>query len=306
MTFSRNTILIVGLTLFLLWYVSSWAYQTQFSEPRLKLGNKISQLSKEIEWGRNQYAMMEQFYKQTYGFYYRSLPRVSNDARSQYSFWLLELLQYSGFENNRINDNSRTLIPLGADYRFSVQCTGSLSQLSQFLFEFYYAPFLHRIATMTLVPIEGNADKLSLSMIISVLALQPRQTNDPYPTMNQIPTGWYPRLASNDPASYQVVAERNLLQTAKGGIDRAEYAFLTAIIHFDNQKEVWFSVRTDDSIIKARLGDSISVGSFSGKIVEIFDQDIVLDRGGTRWLLTTGESLKEAFALPPETVGKDD
>jgi hypothetical protein len=153
-----------------------------------------------------------------------------------------------------------------------------------------------------LVPDEKNKDKMTFSMSVSALALRPRDPKDPYPAMNQLPVGWYvPRLASNDLATYQVIADRNLLQTAKGGVDKAEYTRLTGILLLDGQKEVWFSVLTDDSRITLKLGDQIISGSFSGKIVEILEQDIVVEREGTRWLLTTGEFLTEAFALPPES-----
>jgi hypothetical protein len=110
------------------------------------------------------------------------------------------------------------------------------------------------------------------------------------------------RLATNDLSAYQVIEDRDLLQTAKGGIDKADYTFLSAIFHQDDQQEVWFSVRTDGSRITAKLGDTIHSGSFVGKVVEILDQDIVLDRNGSRWLLSNGENLSEAFALPPETA----
>jgi hypothetical protein len=141
-------------------------------------------------------------------------------------------------------------------------------------------------------------------MTINVLALN----TYPYPPPlgNQLPTGIVPRSAFNDLAMYQVIAERNLLQTARGGIDQADFTFLTAIFEINNQKKVWFSVRTDDSRIEAKLGDLIRSGSFSGRLVEILDYDIVLDRNGERWLLTAGESLNQAFALPPETAGKNE
>ena len=164
---------------------------------------------------------------------------------------------------------------------------------------------------MTLRPIEGNAEQLEFSMTINALVMDLRTFHTMvnglamnvqyYPPTNQLPTGFIPRLAFNDLTAYQVISERHLLQTARGGIDRADYTFLTAILEIGNQTEVWFSVRTDDTLIKARLGDTIRSGSFSGRLVEILDQDIVLDRNGERWLLTTGESLEQAFALPPET-----
>ena len=297
----RNLILIVGLALFLIGYVGYWAYTSLYLEPRKELGNEIAKLSGEIDRGRNNLNMRKQSWNQNQGFYYRSLPRTPNDAQ-QYSFWLFELLQYSGLDDNRVDDGSYSRVPTGWNYRFTVQCTGSLSQLSYFLFEFYYAPFLHRITSMTLTPTEGNREKLTFSMTVNALALQPRDLNDPYPSRDQLPTGFIiPRLMFNDLAVYNVIAERNIMQTAKGGTDPADYTFLSAIITNDGQEEVWFSVRTDDSLIKTKLGGSIHSGSFSGRVVEILDQDIVLDRNGSRWLLTVGESLNEAFVLPPET-----
>jgi hypothetical protein len=300
---SRNFILILGLALFFLWYLSSWAYRTLYAEPRQRLGNEIAKLTNEIETGRRNYTMMSQFFEQAKGFYARSLPKIPNDARSLYSFWLLELLQYSGFEDVHVDGGQPSRLPFGADYRYNIRCTGSLPQFSRFLFEFYYAPFLHRVNTMTLTPLENDAERLTFSLMVDALALQPRLANDPYPMVNQLPTGWYvPRLTSNSLTSYQVIADRNLLQTAKGGVDPADHAFLTAINQVGGQTEVWFSVRTNDSIIKAELRSSLHVGSFSGTVVEILDQDIVLDRSGTRWLLSLGECLNQAFALPPETV----
>ncbi|MDR0328085.1 MAG: hypothetical protein LBI05_07315 [Planctomycetaceae bacterium] len=301
----RNIILIIGVSLFLLWYVGNWAYQTQYVEPRKQLGDEITKLSGEIERGKNMRDERAKFNEQNLMFYFRSLPRVPNDARSQYNFWLLELLQYSGLESPSVADNDPALIPLGADYRFNIQCTGTLSQLSYFLFEFYYAPYLHRFTSITMTPTEGNREKKTFVMVVDALALRPRDENDPYPLLNQLPAGegWnIPRLVFNDPAAYQVIENRDILQTAKGGIDRADYTFLTAILLLDDQTEIWFSVQTDDSLIKAKLGDTINSGSFTGKIVEIHEQDIVLDRNGARWLLTTGESLHDAFALPPETA----
>ena len=303
---SRNFILLAGLMLFLLGYVSYWAYQTYYLAPRNELGDEIAKLSGEIQTGRQNLETMTQLCEQNKGLYYRSLPRKSNYAQSLYTYWLYELLQYSGLEGSNVRTSSPARPLMGLDYRFTIQCTGSLSQLSYFLFEFYYAPFLHRITSLTLRPIDGNPEKLSFDLTVNALALYPHKQEDLYPMTEQLPTwlGPYQRLATNDLTTYQTIASRNLLQTAKGGIDRADYTFLTGIIQNGDITEAWFSVRTDDSVIKVKPGDPIQSGSFTGTIVEILDNtDIVLDRDGSRWLLTTGESLKDAFALPPETAG---
>ena len=307
-TSSRNSILFVCLMLFLACYGSYWAFRVFYLKPRQELKNEIAKVSNDIQIGRENLNARSLFFDQYKQFYMRSLPLASNSAQSQYFWWLLESLQYSGFENNTVVVRSPTQLPPGRiDYSFSVQCSGSLTQLSYFLFEFYYAPFLHRITSMTLTPIDGHAEKLTFSLTVDALALRPHRQDDIYPMRDQIPSGYFPRLRSNDLTAYQaVIAERNLLQTAKGGIDKADHTILTAILH-GHPTEVWFSIRTDDSTdIKAKLGDSINAGSFSGKVVEIFDQDIVLERGGTRWLMTIGESLKDAFALPPETAAREE
>lgn len=304
----RNYILIAGLTLFLVWYASNWAYKTLYLAPRQQLSAEIQKLSDEIATRKNNREIMDQFNKQNGMLYYRTLPQSPNAALSQYSYWLLELLLYCELDDNHVNYSQPVGIPslrqpgaiVGANYQFTIQCTGSLSQLSYFLFEFYHAPFLHRIASLTLKPVEGDAEKLVFYLTINALTLN----TSPYPSPlgDQLPTGFIPRLASNDLTTYQVIAGRNLLQTAKGGIDQADYTFLTGIVGLGNQTEVWFSVRTNDTTVKKKLGDQIQFGSFSGKIVEIFARDIVLDREGTRWLLSSGESLNQAFALPPETA----
>jgi hypothetical protein len=314
----RNFILIIGLALFLIGYISYWAYQTQYLEPRQRLNSEIERLAGETEGWRNSLAATTQFNVQNINFFYRSLPQTRNDANSQYTFWLQELLLYSGFENSFVDHGTPVGVPAGASYQFTVRCTGSLSQLSYLLFEFYYAPFLHRITSMTLRPTDGNTEQLDFYITINALMLDLRLfhatvnalslTVPYYPSMNQLPSGWHlPRLASNDLASYQVISDRNLLQTARGGIDRADYTFLTGILVLNNQTEVWFSVRTDNSRITAKLGDMVQSGSFSGRLVEILEQDIVLEReDGSRWLLTGGESLNQAFALPPETAGRQE
>ena len=296
----RNLVLIVFLALFLTWYVSDWAYKTLYLEPRTELSGEIEKYSQDIVLQRQRLDGARQFHSQHVGYYYRSLPRIPNDARSQYSFWLLELLQYGGFEDIRVDTSPPVRIPLGGDYRTSIQCTGSLAQLSYFMFEFYNAPFLHRLTSLTLSPMEGNAERMTFSMTVNTLTLDARY--NPYQaTINQLPKGRISRLSAHDLTPYQVIAERNLLQTARGGVDRADYTFLTAIIHGD-PTEVWFSVRSDETLIMAQLGTPVHSGSFSGRIVEIHDQDIVLDRNGSRWLLSVGEGLNEAFALPPETA----
>ena len=153
---------------------------------------------------------------------------------------------------------------------------------------------------MTLTPMDEEAKQVTFSMTVNVLALR----YYPYAASEQVPQGNIQRLAlpRSDWVSYKTaIADHNFLRATKGGVDRADYTVLTGLPVIDGQTVVWFKVQIDDTDMKATLGDTIQVGSFSGRVVEILDQDIVIDRGGSRWLLEIGEHLKDAFALPPES-----
>jgi len=322
---SRNFILITGLVLFLLGYIGYWAYTTRYLEPRKTLGDEIALLSYQIEEGQKYHAGMAQFCTNNYGLYYRTLPQNQNAAQFQYSYWLLELLQYSGFQNPYVDPHRPVRVPSGASFQFTILCTGTLEQLSHFLFEFYYAPFLHRITTMTMAPDEGEPDQMKFVITVNALTMNLNTFSSMIDTfgwdwntiqpVQPFPSGWtVPRLTNIPQAAtqetffaeqfemYGNIGSRHLLQTAKGGIDKADYTILTGVVVLGDQPEAWFRALTDDVTHKKKLGDLIQFGSFSGKLVEILEHDIVLKRdNGTRWLLTAGESLNEAFALPPET-----
>jgi hypothetical protein len=296
----RHVIMVGLLASFFAWYGFSWAYESLYREPRQRLGGEIDKLKKEIDNGKRNADFMFQAIGQNQIYYFRSLPRIPNEANPRYSLWLLELLKYCDIEKSEVSDGNPTRTGFGLNYRFTIRGTCSFDQLSRLLFEFYYAPFLHRITAMSIIPVEGKEGQITFSLTIDVLALRPPNPQAAYPSPNQLPTGYFSRLKSKDLTTYQVIADRNLMQAAKGGVDRADYTYLTAINLIDGQPEIWLTIRTDDSIIKVKQGDSVRIGSFRAVVVQIFEQDVVFEREGTRWLVTLGDCLNQAFSLPPE------
>ena len=108
------------------------------------------------------------------------------------------------------------------------------------------------------------------------------------------------RLVSDDPGHYRVILERNLFGI--GGTPEAiEHAVLTRVISVDDQPpEATFTVRTTDERITLTKGESLQIGSLRAKVVDIEDADVIIESDGQRWLLTIGDRLTDAFALPPE------
>lgn len=298
----RNIVMLAILAVFFAWYGLNWAYKTQYREPRTRLGGEIAKLKKEIEAGKGNLARWNQESAQNIGYFYRSLPRQPNDARSQYSFWLLELLQYCGVEGADVNSNNPTRAVYGVNFQFNVRGTCSLEQFTRLLFEFYFASYLHRITAMSLAPVDGKEGQVRFAMTVNALRLRQRQEQDPYPPQSQLPPSFpFRRLYSDKLDDYRLIVDRNMMQAAKGGVDRADYTFLTAINAVDDVPEIWLTCRTDDMVTKVKVGEPVRIGSFRGKVVEIVGQeDVVFERNGMRWLVALGECLNEASALPPE------
>ena len=300
MTNLRNVITIGFLTIFFVWYGMSWAYRSLYKEPRVRLREKIAQFQQGIDDKKKSIAFMEQYQTTNQVLYYRSLPRSPNDVRSLYTYWLLELLKFCDVESPDVSSDNPTRTNFESfNYRFHVRGACSLDQLSLLLFEFYSAPFLHRITAMSVTPQE-KSEKVAVSLTIDGLSIKPPFPANPYPQLNQLPLGHFRRLVYDQLAPYHVIAERNLLQSVRGGVDKADYTYLTGINRIDGEYEAWFTIRTDGSVLKPKLGERVSVGSVWATIKEILDEDIVFERDGSLWLLTLGECLNQAFALPKE------
>ena len=307
----RNMIMLACLAIFFAWYGGYWAYAKLYQEPRKRLGDELAKLKAEIETGKNNCAIWNQDYDRYNGFYARSMPRLPNEAQSLYTQWLLELLKYCNVETGDVRSDSPTRTTFGLNFRFNVQGSCDLDQLSRLLFEFYYASYLHRIVAMTLVPVDGKEGRMDFSLTIDAIRLQQPFEAAPYPLRDQLPS-FYPyisRLQSNNLETYRIISERNLMQAAKGGVDKADYTYLTAINLVDGEPEIWLTDRSDDSITRAKKGERIRIGSFRATVLEIIGQeDVVFERGEGQpdlcWLVALGDCLNEAFALAPETVLK--
>ncbi len=298
----RNIVMLALLVIFFAGYGGFWAYRSLYREPRVQLGDEIAKYRQETERLKQSTTFMNQYYNQHVGLYYRSLPQNPNDALANYQHWLREVLKFTDIEGAEVEtEQAPQRTQLAVYYRFRVRAKFSLDQLSRFLYEFSFAPFLHKIKAMSIAPVEGREDLVAVNMSIEALAVPPAGSQYPYPLKSDLPSGFvHPRLRSGGFETYRVIANRNLLQSAKGGVDKADYAKLTAVNHVNGEPEVWISVQTDGTLVRVKRGETIRIGSFVATVVDILDQDVVFQRGTMRWLVTLGDTLNNAFALPVE------
>ena len=222
-----------------------------------------------------------------------SLPNDTEIARSLYRTWLLELVEKSDFQAAHVDSGPATSRKgYYESLSFSVRGKASLNQVVKFLFDFYQAGHLHKIQSLSLTPI-GKGSGLDVVMSIEALVL-PGATNK-----TQLSTVVSHRLNYSSLADYGIISQRNLFG-AGGESDASRQAFLTAVTRDAGEPEVWVTLRGQDKLIKLRKGGQFEIGHFTGVVVDILDDDVILESVGERWLLSIGEPLADALALPPE------
>ena len=107
------------------------------------------------------------------------------------------------------------------------------------------------------------------------------------------------RLAFDDLQAYQTIVTRNLFGMG-GSPDPTDSAYLTSINEIDGQPEVWFTLRGTGELVKLRTGERLEIGPLTLEIAEVLGTDVILRVEGERWLLTLGDRITDAHALPPE------
>ena len=273
-------------------------WQSAFTGPLNKRQQRKDLLEKRLQARRTELAEALAAVKQLDVWQRRSLPSEPQVARSLYQAWLLELVGRVGLVNHSVDAGEpRNRGGLVYPISFTVQGRGTLDQLTEFLHEFYSAGHLHQIQSLVITPV-GRRDLLDLSISIETLALAGADRKD------RLSAEKSAKLACASLEDYQVIADRNVFGTT-GPADPTDHTFLTGIRCLNGEpEEAWFTLRTADdpdrAVLKLRIGASLQIGQFQGKVVRIDEDDVVLEADGERWLVGLGECLAQAYALPPE------
>ncbi len=234
----------------------------------------------------------------------QSLPSDPEVARSLYQAWLVELIDDVGLTSPSVT-SSEPVLRRGVYYTlsFSVRGRGTLEKLTRLLFAIYQTDLLHQIRSIALSPLQ-RAEQMDVSLSIEAIALVAGSESEDAETVFEEfrRRTWRAsnRLAYSHLDAYQTIVQRNLFGMGGGTLDASDFTVLTSINEVNGEPEVWFTVQSTDQLIRRRIGESFQVGTLDLEVIEAFGTDVVLEVDGERWLLTLGENLMDAFALPPE------
>ena len=240
----------------------------------------------------------------------QSLPADLEVARSLYQAWLVELVDDVGLTSPSVTSSEPSA--RGGLYRtlaFSVRGRGTLDQLTKFLYAFYQTDLLHQVRSLTITPLQ-RSDALDLSFSIEALSLTPVRDERAKPAAAPPPSenvfaqfrrrAWRvsERLAFAELDPYGVIVRRNLFGLG-GGFDPTDLTYLTSVTEVDGQPEIWFTNRATDEVMRLRAGDQLELGPLSFRLAEVHAADVIIEIDGERWLLSPGDKITDAHALPP-------
>lgn len=288
----RNKLLMGILGLIAVFLAGNWLLENLLEGPLEARRQTQASLEKSIEKQQVSLARARKAGKQLSVWEEQSLPSNTEVASSTYQVWLLQIIQHAGLSAQGVNSSEPVTRKGYSLLSFSARAHGTLEQLTRFLFEFYRAGHLHQIRSLSITPIQKTGE---LDLAISVEAMVLPSTGRDKEFTTQISD----RLASEKLDDYMSIVERNLFDVV-GGLDPTDQTVLTTVTYVDDEPEVWFSLRGTDELLKLKKGDRLESGQFSGIISEIDDTDVIIKSDGERWLLSIGENLTQATALPPE------
>ncbi len=289
----RKKIMMGVLGLIAVFLAGDWMLQNLLEGPLETRRKAHNRLEKNIEKQKDLLARARKAGKQLSVWEEQSLPSNTDLASTNYGVWLMEVIQHAGLTCQGVNSSEPvTRRGIYSLLSFSTRAHGSLEHLTRFLFEFYRAGHLHQIRSLSITPIQKTGE---LDLVISVEAMVLPSTDRETEFTTQISD----RLASTNLEDYMAIVERNLFDVG-GGVDPTDQTVLTTVTYVDGRPEVWFLLRGSDELLKLKKGDRLEIGLFSGTLAEIDDTDVILESEGERWLLSIGENLMQATALPPE------
>jgi len=287
-------------------------YQSKYVKPRKEIADKCAEIQSQIDQGRQTSEFWTQSSEKLSTLYTRSFPTNAVQARDQYQIWLTQMLEFCNVHDPRVTVG-RYNHPRNsglATQEFSVQGQFSLLDLTQFLYEFYWTPFLHRISLLNIVP-QAHSELLQVTMTIEGLTILYKQNpNQPYPLVDKLPLSTQPekQLASGPFAAYRPMSEKEIFRAVKTGVDSASYTRLTGVpvvTDDSGQQSIiarWY-MGVEGRTEAYKIGEQLKVGAFDATIEDIDpDVGIVILRQNNSpnrlWAVPLGYTLSEAVAIP--------
>ncbi len=235
----------------------------------------------------------------------QSLPTDLDIAKSLYQDWLRQQLIEAGLVVRELNENSsRSTQRHFNQATYVVNAQGALAELTDFLYRFYQSNHLHRISAATLTPTTTRRS-LSVSLTVDALSLPDCRRTD------RLAEGSSETLTEPLEKIRDLIVSRNVFlpyspggsegpssrQVADNSDAEAAQAFITSMTYGEGGWQMSIRMRDSGRIRYFRQGDSIQIGHFSGKIVELDGRRAIVSSKSQKLVILLGQNLSQAQVL---------
>jgi len=245
----------------------------------------------------------------------RSLPTDPLLAKSEYQHWLTKTIEDSRLSDVTVTPRLPTFPKEGKDLytelSFTVECRGTLEQITSFLYAFYGAGHLHQIETLNLTP-NPKSNDVGVYLTVSALSLPGSKNTE---SLTDQPGD---RLAWSDLDAYRKpIVERNFFaeyvppKPTPGPVvrndppkpppfDISKLAVVSGIIQKDNRPQVWIHVKTTNEMWKLYEGEEITLGEYRATIARIGLDEVEFEVQGQKHVVRLGRSLNLSAIVGPQ------
>ncbi len=290
MKMNRQHVLLGVLALMGAVQLGDWLLSSLVSGPLQERRARTGQLQKDISRREKLLAEARDAGKQIQAWERRSLPGDVDVARSAYRAWLMDQIRTASLRNATVD--SGAAVSRSGLYRslpFSLRMRGTMSQFTDFVYEFSKAPHLHQLTSLSLTPI-GATGQFDISVgVDTVLLSGARRT--------QLGSGDSGILASASRRDYEVIARENIFGVGADQVDPLRKTLITAITFSSGVPQVWITEQLTDKVLKVGPGDEFDTLALSGRILEVREMEVLIESSGDRLLVRIGQPFSEARPL---------
>ncbi|MBN2217380.1 MAG: hypothetical protein JW719_08385 [Pirellulales bacterium] len=232
-----------------------------------------------------------------------SLPPDPEVAQSLYEMWLRQLATDARLSDTKLTFLSRQ--PVGDVFhvlRFNLHAKATLGELTDFLYRFYRAGYLHQIVSLTITPKDQGA-ALDVTMMVQALSLTDAPAADklvavdsdrPLDTL----AAYRRKIAGRDlfapyvpprPVVSRPVVPRPVVET----VDPLAFTELNAIIAVGGRPQVWINAKMTGDHYELFEGEEARIAGVRCKILRIDQREAEIEVDGKPFLVPYGKSLRD-------------
>lgn len=251
----------------------------------------------------------------------KALPADLTVAQGQYYAFLTESLSLAGVERPSVNP-ATALPKQGQDFvllPFTINMDCTLTELTQFLHEFYSSELLHQIQKLSIKPVldRGKANEFNVIMLVEAMSMHDALAKDGLPGMELFPDEPRPL-----PPELTLFAKKNLFQPTAfkkpapvtpvrtpppppKPDERGDYVVNAATKQADVGMVGLINVKTKRELA-LKEGDKLEINGLNATVVEVQPPKVLLEVDGNLALVRVGRDLKSLVIQGPMVAGRHD